>query len=143
MNVLVIYESRGGHTRRAAEALGAAVRAQGTDAVVKAMSDVTASDVAQCDALAVGTWVEGFLVVGVGPAKAALAGVARLPALDGKRAVVFCTYGLNPRGTLDTLRRALEAKGATVVAEAASSRAHPDREVVALAANLGTPPKAA
>ncbi len=142
MNVLVAYESRGGRTRRAAEALGGAVRAQGSDVTIKALGDVTASDVAQCGALAVGTWVEGFLVVGVGPAKAALAGVARLPPLDGKRAVVFCTYGLNPRGTLATLHRALEAKGATVVAESASPRAHPERGVAALAAQLA-PPNAA
>ncbi len=142
MNVLVAYESRGGHTRRAAEALGAAVRDQGSEVTVKALGDVTTSDVAQCDGLAVGTWVEGFLVAGVGPAKAALAGVARLPALGGKPVVAFCTYGLNPRGTLVTLRRALEAKGATVVAEAASPRSHPDRGIAALAAHLGPPPNA-
>ena len=137
MNVLVAYESRGGHTRRAAEALGGAARERGSEVTVKALSDVTASDVAQCDALAVGTWVEGFLVVGVGPAKAALAGVARLPDLGGKPAVVFCTYGLNPRGTLATLHQALEAKGASVVAEAASPRFHPDRGIAVLAAHLG------
>jgi hypothetical protein len=90
--------------------------------------------------VAIGTWVEGFLFFKVGPAKAALAGVKRLPAFGGKPAAVFCTYGLNPRDTLDTLRQSLEAKGAKVVAENASPRSHPDRGATELAERLcGSP----
>ena len=136
MQVLVAYESRGGKTRRAAEAVAVAVRARGSEATVKALQDITAEDVERSEAIAIGTWVEGFVFFNVGPAKAALAGVGRLPALAGKRAVVFCTYGFNPRATLATLRQSLEAKGATVVAENASPRSHPDRGAAELAERI-------
>lgn len=136
MQVLVAYESRGGRTRRAAEAVADAIRARGSKASVKALTDTTAADVDASDAIAIGSWVEGFIFFKVGPAKGALAGIGRLPALGGKPGAVFCTYGFNPRTTLATLRASLEAKGAKVVAENASPRAHPDRGADELAGRL-------
>ena len=140
MEVLVAYESRGGRTRRAAEAVAEAVRARGSDATLKALSGTTAQDIEHADAVAIGSWVQGFIVVKVGPAKAALDALGRLPAMGGKPAAVFCTYGVNPRGTLAILRRSLEEKGANVVAENASHRSHPDRGATELAARLCAPP---
>ena len=136
MEVLVAYESRSGRTRRAAEAVASAVRERGSNATVKALAETTAQDIENYDALAIGTWVEGFIVVKVGPARSALDAVARLPAMEGKPAAVFCTYGASPRATLATLRRSLEAKGAKVVAENASHRSHPDRGAAELAERL-------
>ena len=140
MEVLVAYESRGGRTRRAAEAVAEAVRARGSDATLKALSETTAQDIEHTDAVAIGSWVQGFIVVKVGPAKAALDALGRLPAMGGKPAAVFCTYAANPRATLATMRRLLEAKGAKVVAENASHRSHPDRGATELAARLCAPP---
>ena len=140
MEVLVAYESRGGRTRRAAEAVADAVRARGSDATLKALSEITAQDIEHADAVAIGSWVQGFIVVKVGPAKAALDALGRLPAMGGKPAAVFCTYAANPRATLATMRRSLEAKGATVVAENASHRSHPDRGATELAARLCASP---
>ena len=136
MRVLVAYESRGGRTRRAAEAVAEAVRVRGSEATVKALKDTTAEDVEGSDAIAIGTWVEGFIFFKVGPAKAALVGVGRLPALRGKPAAVFCTYGFNPRATLAMLRESLETKGAKVVAENASPRSHPDQGAAQLAERI-------
>ena len=140
MQVLVAYESRGGRTRRAAEALADAVRARGSEVTLKALKDTTAEDVERSDAIAIGSWVEGFVFFNVGPAKATLAGVKRLPVLGGKPVAVFCTYGFNPRATLATLRQSLEAKGAKVVAENASPRSHPDRGAAELAERLCASP---
>ncbi len=139
MQVLVAYESRGGHTRQAAEAIAVAIRALGSEATVKSLKETTADDVGRSDAIAVGTWVEGFLFFGVGPAKTALGGLRQFPSLEGKRAAVFCTYGLNPRDTLAVLGKALEAKGAKVVAENAANRSHPDRGANALAKAICMP----
>ena len=136
MQVLVAYESWGGRTRRAAEAVADAVRTRGSEATVKALKDTTAEDVERSDAMAIGTWVEGLIFFKVGPAKAALAGVKRLPVLGGKPVAVFCTYAFNPRATLDTLRQLLEGKGAKVVAENASPRSRPDRGAAELAERL-------
>ena len=140
MQVLVAYESRGGRTRRAAEALADAVRARGSEVTLKALKDTTAEDVERSDAITIGSWVEGFVFFKVGPAKAALAGVGRLPVLGGKPVAVFCTYGFSPRTTLATLRQSLETKGAKVVAENASPRSHPDRGAAELAERLCASP---
>ena len=140
MQVLVAYESRGGRTRRAAEAVADAVRARGSEVTLMALKDTTAEDVVRSDAIALGSWVEGFVFFNVGPAKAALAEVKRLPVLGGKPVAVFCTYGFNPRATLATLRQSLEAKGAKVVAENASPRSHPDRGADELAKRLCASP---
>ncbi|MHB1716139.1 MAG: flavodoxin family protein [Acidimicrobiales bacterium] len=142
MNVLVAYESRSGRTRRAAEAVAAAVRARGSDAILKTLAETAAEDIEHADAVAIGTWVEGFIVAKVGPAKAALEAIGQLPAIGGKPVAVFCTYGVTPRTTLATLRRSLEAKGANVVAENASHRSHPDRGADELAQRLCTAPEA-
>ena len=142
MNVLVAYESRSGRTRRAAEAVAAAVRARGSDAILKTLAETAAEDIEHADAVAIGTWVEGFIVAKVGPAKAALEAIGQLPAIGGKPVAVFCTYGVTPRTTLATLRRSLEAKGANVVAENASHRTHPDRGAAELAQRLCTAPEA-
>jgi len=136
----VAYESRGGRTRRAAEAVADAVRARGSEVTLMALKDTTAEDVVRSDAIALGSWVEGFVFFNVGPAKAALAEVKRLPVLGGKPVAVFCTYGFNPRATLATLRQSLEAKGAKVVAENASPRSHPDRGAAELAERLCASP---
>ncbi|MDA8072673.1 MAG: hypothetical protein M0Z82_13995 [Actinomycetota bacterium] len=142
MEVLVAYESRGGRTRRAAEAVATAVRERGSNATLKALSETTAQDIERSDAVAVGSWVEGFIVVNVGPAKAALRAVGQLPDMGGKPTAVFCTYAVNPRTALATLRRSLEAKGATVVAENASPRSHPERGAAELAGRLCASPRA-
>jgi flavodoxin len=141
MHVLVAYESRGGKTRRAAEAVADAVRARGSEVTLKPLKEVTAEDVERSDTIAVGSWVEGLIFFKVGPAKAALEGVSRLPNLAGKPAAVFCTYGFNPGTTLATLRQSLGAKGAKVVAENASPRSQPQRGAAELAEHLCASPR--
>ncbi len=115
--VLVAYESRGGRTAHAARMV--ADRLRGTGAVVRAvpMAQVGLADLTETDLLIVGTWVEGFVVAGVGPARAARAWLAGLPRLAGLRTATFCTYAISPRGTLAEMRRDLEDRGAVVMAE--------------------------
>ena len=112
------------------------MRARGSDATLKALSEATPQDIEHADAVAVGSCVQGFIVVKVGPAKAALDAVGRLPAMGGKPAAVFCPYGASPGAALATLRRSLAAKGAKVVAENPSHRSHPDRGAAELAERL-------
>ncbi len=103
--MLLAYESRSGRSRRAAEVVAEAVRTGSSDAVLKALAETTAEDVEHADGLAVGSWVEGLIVVKVGPAKAALGAIGRH--------VLHLRHGVNPRGTLAILRRSLEEKGQT------------------------------
>lgn len=126
MKVLVAYESRGGRTRRAAEAVAEAARAQGHEVTVKPVSEARGQDVEAADFLFAGCWVEGFILFGVGPAKPMRRWIEGLPRLAGKRAAVFCTYAFNPRRTLAKLREDLEAKGAEVVEALAAPGRDPE-----------------
>jgi flavodoxin len=124
MNVLVLYQSRSGHTRDAAEAIAQAARNLNHEVVVESVIEVRAADVANADVLFIGTWVQGFILFGVKPAGADL-WVPALPSLEGKAVGVFCTYAFSPRGSLRALGAMLEARGATILGQHAFHRRRP------------------
>lgn len=127
MHVLVLYQSRNGHTRDAAEAIAQAARSMNHETVVESVSQVRAADIEKADVLFVGTWVQGFILFGVKPAGADL-WVPALPPLESRAVGVFCTYAFSPRGSLRALATMLEARGATVVGQQAFHRRRPYRE---------------
>jgi glutamate synthase (NADPH/NADH) small chain len=116
--VLVAYESRGGHTERLAQAISRELLDGASDVVTLPLDRVGVAELADCNLLVVGTWVEGFVVAGVGPAKATRKWLDHLPQMAGKPVAIFCTYSVSPKGTLAAMRRSFEAKGAVVVAHA-------------------------
>jgi len=136
VNVLVAYESRGGRTRRAAEAIGKAVRTEGHDADVRPLSEIDPGELKRAGALFLGSWVQGFILFGVGPARGAREWLARVPSLPGIPAGVFCTYAVHPRATLRELRLGLESRGAKVLAEGAFHRRRPEAGAGALVREL-------
>jgi flavodoxin len=121
MNVLVMYQSRSGHTREAAEGIGSAVERLNHTVSVKSVIEVSQTDVENADVLFVGTWVHGLIFFGVRPAEAEL-WVPALPSLEGKPVGVFCTYRFNPRGSLRKLGTMLEGRGATILGQKAFHR---------------------
>jgi hypothetical protein len=131
MRVLLLYESRRGFTMTVARAIRDDLRARGVLATTAPLRTVDAGTLAAADALMVGTWVQGFVIAGVGPADGALEGIARLPQLGGRPTVVFCTCEVAPRATLHVLSSRLAAKGANVVATATFKRKKSLRKVAA------------
>jgi flavorubredoxin len=115
MRVLILYESRRGFTLSAARSIREGLRSRGVGATIAPIATVDKGTVAAADALIVGSWVEGMIVMKVGPAGSALRGIESLPGLDGLPAVVFVTCDVSPRGSLDVLASRLAAKGAQVV----------------------------
>lgn len=124
MHILILYQSRSGRTRQAAEAVAGAARELGHSAAVKSVIEVRQADVEQADLLFIGTWIQGFILFGVKPAGADL-WVPALPSLAGKPAAVFCTYAFSPRRSLDRLSDLLAARGAVVVGQQAFHRSRP------------------
>jgi len=124
LNALILYQSRGGHTRQAAEAIAQAVRGLNHPVTTKSVIEVRPADVEAADLLFVGTWVQGFILFGVKPAGADL-WTRALPSLAGKPTGVYCTYAVHPRGSLRALKALLEARGAAVVGDHAFHRRHP------------------
>lgn len=121
MNILVLYNSRTGHTRATAEAIGRAARREHHQAIVKSVVEVGPQDVAEADTLFIGTWVQGLIIFGVRPAGADM-WVSTLPSLDDKPVATFCTYAFNPRGSLNKLGALLSARGALIIAQRAFHR---------------------
>jgi flavodoxin len=136
VKILVAYESRSGTTARVAEAIAARAKDKGAEVRVSKLADAGPEAIAWADLIAVGTWVEGFLIFGVGPARAARSWLDGLPDLGGKKAAAFCTFALNPRGTLATVSAALRGKNAQVVATAAFNRRRPTQGLEAFADSL-------
>jgi hypothetical protein len=114
MRVLILYESRRGTTLTVARAMRDALRLRDVEATTAPLRTVDAGTLAAADALIIGTWVDGKIVVGVGPAPGTREGIAALPDLAGRPTVVFCTCAVSPRHTLDTLGDWLEDRGADV-----------------------------
>ncbi|HEX9031494.1 MAG TPA: FAD-dependent oxidoreductase [Streptosporangiaceae bacterium] len=117
--VLVCYESGGGRTAGAAEAIAGGFSARGDQVRVLPITKVGLAELAAADFLVIGGWVEGFMVAGVRPAKMMRTWLAGLPRLGGKPVGVFCTFAVAPKGALPAMCQAVEAKGAVVVAQAA------------------------
>ena len=124
MNVLVLYQSRSGHTRIAAEAIAQAAHDLNNTVNINSISEVRKEIVEVADVLFIGTWVQGFILFGVKPAGAEL-WVPALPSLKGKPVGIFCTYAFNPRNSLSTLDTMLNAQGAMILGQRAFHRHHP------------------
>ncbi len=118
-SVLIAVESRGGHTRAKAEEIAAVLGRRGSRVTVTTLAQADLQQIAAADMLVVGTWVEGFVVAGVRPARATRRWLEKLPPLGGTPVAAFCTYGFNPKGALEELSGTLEARGGRVVGTAA------------------------
>ena len=114
MPAIVIYESLTGNTRKAAEAIAAELEAAGVPAVVSTITDIDYRALSEADLVVLGAWTDGLLFVGQRPGRAGR--LARLlPAMAGKRCVVFCTYAIDSGKVLEKLTAIAEYKGAQVL----------------------------
>lgn len=119
---LVCYASEGGRTASVARRVGEELTDKGLRVRVLPIERVGPAEIAAADLLVVGTWVKGLVVAKVGPAPAVRAWLDGLPQLGGMPVAIFCTYGVDPRSTLDDMGGALVRRGARVIATSALRR---------------------
>lgn len=120
MQAVIIYNSLTGTTEKAAYRLASELRALRIDATPVAIGDVDDQAVADADLVVVGTWTDGIVILGQKPAGARK--LKGLPRLDGKKAVVYCTYAVDPGHTLDKLVAVVADLGADVIGGFALAR---------------------
>lgn len=113
MRAIVIYESMTGNTRNAARLIAAELERAGVTATASPITQVDLQALSQADLVVVGTWVDGFILMGQRPGRSGR--LARLPVIDGKTAAVFCTYAVDPGRTLPKLERIVRMRGGEVV----------------------------
>lgn len=113
MNIAIVYDSRTGTTKAAAEDMAQLAAARGHESSVVAVQAASVADVAGADVVCIGSWTGGLFFILQHATKATMEFIDRL-SLDGTPAAVFCTYKTSPGRMLDKMARALEARGASV-----------------------------
>lgn len=111
MNMLLVYFTQSGNTKRVAEAMAEEFIARGDTVRHVPMQEALPADMAACDVLGFGT--PCFESQAPAPVKDFL---RRLPHLNGKPAFVFATCGGSPGRVLFDLTRIMRERGASVMA---------------------------
>ena len=113
MDAVVIYESLTGNTARAGQAIAAELTEQGVPTRAFPITRIDYQALSDADLVIVGSWVDGLILVGQRPGR--LGRVRAMPALAGKRAVVYLTYAIDPGKALQKMSDAVAARGAEVL----------------------------
>jgi hypothetical protein len=113
VQAVVIFESLTGNTARAGRAIAAGLTAEGVPTQAFAITHIDYQALSDADLVIVGSWVDGFIVVGQRPGR--LGRIKGMPALSGKRAIVYLTYAIDPGHALQKMSDAVAARGAEVL----------------------------
>ncbi len=135
MDAAILVESLTGNTWKAAELVGAKLQEEGWG--ITGLSRVRRPDhasIQRADIVLVGTWTHGLFVFGQAPW--GIGALSQLPAMQGKRAAVFCTFALNPGKTLEKMTAVISGVGADVIGGLAMNRMKLDRNAEEFAARL-------
>ncbi|MEX2292580.1 MAG: hypothetical protein WD691_02230 [Acidimicrobiales bacterium] len=113
MEAVVIYESLTGNTARAGQAIAAGLSAAGMPTSAFPITNIDYQALSRAELVVVGSWVDGLIFVGQRPGR--LGRITSMPALAGKKAVVYLTYAIDPGKSLEKLSSAVEGRGAEVL----------------------------
>lgn len=116
MRIAIVYDSRTGTTKGAAEAMARKAEAAGYEATAVTVYAADATEVAAADAICIGSWVEGLFFIRQHATEATMDFIDQLE-LDGTPAAVFCTYKTAVGSMLAAMAKALEARGGLVTAQ--------------------------
>ena len=109
----MIYESLTGRTAKAGQAIAAGLSAAGLPTQAFPIKEIDYQALSEADLVIVGSWVDGLVLVGQRPGR--VGRIKSMPALAGKRAVVYLTYAIDPGHALQKLSDAVAARGADVL----------------------------
>ena len=122
MNVVIIYQSRTGKTRRAAELIGGAIKGQTSSVVVRSTKNIDYKELTEADLIFVGTWVDGLIFFGHRPGDLQL--IRKIPPLWGKRVAAFTTHAVFAGSAPEKLAKDLANRGANLIAAQSLHRKH-------------------
>ncbi len=116
MRLAIVYDSRTGTTKAAAEKMAELAIRKGHDCSVVSVQGADSADVSRADAVCVGSWTEGLFFILQHATKATMEFIDTL-SLEGKSAAVFCTYKTSPGKMLPKMAQALTDRGARVTGQ--------------------------
>ena len=120
MNVAIIYESLTGNTRKVAQLIAQELSKAGATATAFPITKIDFQALETADLLVVGTWTDGIIIAGQRPGRAHR--LRRMPVVDGKRCLVYCTYAVDQGKTLEKLTGIMQGRGANVLGGMAIKR---------------------
>jgi len=120
VRAVIIYESLTGNTRKTAHFIGRELTQAGATVVVCPITQLDYQALEAADLVIVGTWTDGIVIAGQRPGRAAR--LRRMPVLDRKRCLVYCTYAIDHGRTLQKLTGIMEERGANVLGGMAIKR---------------------
>ena len=109
----MIYESLTGNTAKAGQAIAAGLTAEGIPTQAFPIKHIDYQALSNADLVIVGSWVDGLVLFGQRPGRAGR--IKSMPALAGKRAVVYLTYAIDAGKALQKMSDAVTARGAEVL----------------------------
>ena len=113
MDAVVIYESLTGNTAKAGRAIAQGLTEAGLPTRAYPIKEIDYQALSNADLVIVGSWVDGLVLVGQRPGR--LGRIRSMPALAGKKAVVYLTYAIDAGKALQKMSDAVTALGATVL----------------------------
>ena len=113
MEAVVIYESLTGNTAKAGRAIAAGLTAAGVRCQAFPITAIDYQALSRAELVVVGSWVDGLILVGQRPGR--MGRITAMPALAGKKAVVYLTYAIDAGKSLQKLSAAVEGRGADVI----------------------------
>jgi menaquinone-dependent protoporphyrinogen IX oxidase len=113
MRIAIVYDSRTGTTKGAAEDMARKAIDAGHEATAVGVHSASPAEVSAADAICIGSWVEGLFFVRQHATEATMRFIDQLE-LDGTPAAVFCTYKTAVGKMLSVMATALEKRGARV-----------------------------
>ena len=122
MKAAVIYESLTGNTAEAAHLIAAELSRFGVDATASNITQVDLPALSVADLVVVGSWVDGLFLFGQKPGRGGR--LKNMPVIDGKLAVVYCTYAVEKGKTLDKLSKIVTERGGDVIGGYAIKRSN-------------------
>jgi hypothetical protein len=113
VHAIVIYESLTGNTRKAGELIGEELARRGVEVAVCSTTNINFQALARADLVIVGSWTDGLILMGQRPGRSGR--LRTLPVIDGKRAIVYITYAVDPGKALRKLEGIVAERGGEVL----------------------------
>jgi hypothetical protein len=113
VHAVVIYESLTGNTAKAGQAIAAQLSEAGLPTRAFPITGIDYQALQEAELVIVGSWVDGLILFGQRPGR--MGRITSMPALAGKKAVVYLTYAIDAGKSLQKLSDAVAARGAEVL----------------------------
>ena len=112
MKIVVLYESRTGNTKRAAEYVAGAAAAAGAQVKLASVGEPPMNDLTDADLVFIGTWTDGIIIGGHMPG--GRKNLYNLPDLWDIPVAGFLTHAIHPGKVTKAFAKLLAYKGADV-----------------------------